>query len=103
MRWSFKELLPELSEPGRALVFCYACNLGNSGALSYQNAWPDYSSAVLLQTPSDGQFQGYWRQLQGYRVKGERRNRCGVVGVDRAVQCCRRQLQTASSKSIGDS
>ncbi|KAG1660044.1 hypothetical protein FOA52_010029 [Chlamydomonas sp. UWO 241] len=43
------------SDPPRALVFCYACNLQSSGALSYGGTLPDYTSTVLLAGP------GVWR------------------------------------------
>ena len=56
------ELLNQM-RPGRALVFCYACDLSESQG--YLSMWPDYTSAVLLSAPtfSDLREETNWNQL----------------------------------------
>ena len=65
------QLLGHLQVPGRALVFCFACDLSSS--LAYAGMWPDYTSSVLLVTLSPAEeavspaeeVEGRGRDLDG--------------------------------------
>lgn len=67
LQWPKHQVLSWL-EPGRSLVFCYACDLGSSRILSYQSFWPDYSTAVILTVPHGSCFQDVWKSTREFQA-----------------------------------